>query len=158
MPLPRTDFEPIEPQETLRMRRARNPAVYLNPTPTLQKSTVDEILGFIGAPTFYAVEMACRLAMCPPAVFETWVEQDASLELKLGHALATQEAYFIGQLRAGGPGFSPAKAALVELERRNKTWQPRGTNLAERFKTALDDLQRLLPADVYETVLKAFDR
>lgn len=105
------------------------------------------------------LESACWAADVDPRVFEDWMKEEPRVRQAVLREYAILERTLVRQVREGGRGMSAAKAALEVLERQFKSWA-RKTNvtLSSQLDDALEELERLLPAEHYETVLKVLAR
>lgn len=101
------------------------------------------------------LESACWSADIEPDWFEDWMKADPRVRKAVLREYAILERTLVREVREGGRGLSAAKAALEILERQFKTWA-RKTNvtLSNQLNDALEELEKLLPAEHYETVLK----
>lgn len=101
------------------------------------------------------LESACWAADVNPDVFGEWMRQDPRVRQSVLREYAILERTLVRQVREGGRGMSSAKAALEVLERQFKSWA-RKTNvtLSSQLNDALEELEKALPAEHYETVLK----
>jgi hypothetical protein len=105
------------------------------------------------------LESACWAADINPEVFEDWMKQEPRVRQAVLREYAILERTLVRQVREGGRGMSAAKAALEVLERQFKSWA-RKTNvtLSNQLNDSLEELEKLLPAEHYETVLKVLAR
>jgi hypothetical protein len=101
------------------------------------------------------LESACWAADIEPDWFEVWMKENPRVRKAVLREYALLERCLVREVREGGRGMSAAKAALEILERQFKTWA-RKTNvtLSNQLNDALEELEKLLPAEHYETVLK----
>lgn len=101
------------------------------------------------------LESACWAADIEPDWFEGWMKDDPRVRKAVLREYAILERVLVREVREGGRGMSAAKAALEILERQFKTWA-RKTNvtLSNQLNDVLEELEKLLPAEHYETVLK----
>jgi hypothetical protein len=105
------------------------------------------------------LESACWAADVDPDIFGEWMKAEPRVRNAVMREYAVLERTLVRQVREGGRGMSAAKAALEVLERQFKTWA-RKTNvtLANQMNDVLEELERLLPAEHYETVLKVLSK
>lgn len=101
------------------------------------------------------LESACWAADVDPEVFSEWMKEEPRVRQAVLREYAILERCLVRQVREGGRGMSAAKAALEVLERQFKSWA-RKTNvtLSSQLNDALEELEKVLPAQHYETVLK----
>ena len=115
---------------------------------------LSEILGNVkeGVP----LETACWAADIEPDWFEEWMKADPRVRTAVVREYAVLEKTLVREVRAGVRGRAAAKAALEVLERQFKSWA-RKTNvtLSSQMNDVLDELEKKLPKEHYETVLKA---
>jgi hypothetical protein len=105
------------------------------------------------------LESACFAADVDPEVFGEWMKLEPRVRQAVMREYAILERTLVRQVREGGRGMSAAKAALEVLERQFKSWA-RKTNvtLFTQLNDALEELEKVLPAEHYETVLKVLSR
>lgn len=105
------------------------------------------------------LESACWAADVDPDVFAEWMKAEPRVRQAVMREYAILERTLVREVREGGRGLSAAKAALEILERQFKSWA-RKTNvtLSSQLDDALEELERVLPAEHYETVLKVLSR
>jgi hypothetical protein len=118
-----------------------------------KKQVMKQIIGNVK--TGIPLESACWAADVDPDIFAEWMKQDPRVRQAVMREYAILERTLVKLVREGGRGMSAAKAALEVLERQFKTWA-RKTNvsLSSQLDGALEELQKRLPAEHYETVLK----
>lgn len=118
-----------------------------------RRSALSEILENVrqGIP----LESACWAADIDPEWFEDWMKDDPRVRKAVLREYAILERTLVKLVREGGRGMSAAKAALEVLERQFRSWA-RKTNvtLSTQLNDALEELEKLLPAEHYEVVLK----
>ena len=102
------------------------------------------------------LESACWAADVHPEWLEEWMKTEPRVRQAVLREYAILERCLVRQTREGGKGMSAAKAALEVLERQFKSWA-RKTNvtLSSQMNDVLDELEKKLPKEHYETVLKA---
>lgn len=102
------------------------------------------------------LESACWAADVHPDWLEDWMKTEPRVRQAVLREYAILERCLVRQTREGGKGMSAAKAALEVLERQFKSWA-RKTNvtLSSQMNDVLDELEKKLPKEHYETVLKA---
>jgi hypothetical protein len=105
------------------------------------------------------LESACWAADVDPEVFGEWMKDEPRVRQAVLREYAILERTLVRQVREGGRGMSAAKAALEVLERQFKSWA-RKTNvtLSSQLDEVLTELEKVLPKEHYETVLKAVAR
>lgn len=122
-----------------------------------RKQALRQIIGNVkeGIP----LESACWAADVDPEIFGEWMKADPRVRQAVLREYAILERCLVRQVREGGRGMSAAKAALEVLERQFKSWA-RKTNvtLSSQLEDALEELERVLPTEHYETVLKVLSR
>lgn len=101
------------------------------------------------------LESSCWAADVDPDVFAEWMKAEPRVRAAVLREYAILERTLVRAVREGGRGMSAAKAALEVLERQFKSWA-RKTNvtLSSQLDDALAELEKKLPAEHYETVLK----
>jgi hypothetical protein len=101
------------------------------------------------------LESACWAADVDPEIFGEWMKAEPRVRQAVLREYAILERTLVREVRQGGRGMSAAKAALEVLERQFKSWA-RKTNvtLSSQLNDALEELEKVLPAEHYETVLK----
>lgn len=118
-----------------------------------KKQVMKQIIGNVK--TGIPLESACWAADVDPDIFGEWMKQDPRVRQAVMREYAILERTLVKLVREGGRGMSAAKAALEVLERQFRTWA-RKTNvsLSSQLDDALAELEKRLPAEHYETVLK----
>lgn len=118
-----------------------------------KKKVLTAIIGNVkeGVP----LESACWAADVDPEIFGEWMKADPRVRQAVLREYAILERCLVRQVREGGRGMSAAKAALEVLERQFRSWA-RKTNvtLSSQMNDVLEELERRLPAEHYELVLK----
>ena len=101
------------------------------------------------------LESACWAADVDPEIFGEWMQLEPRVRQAVMREYAILERTLVRQVREGGRGMSAAKAALEVLERQFRSWA-RKTNvtLSSQLNDALEELEKTLPAEHYELVLK----
>lgn len=101
------------------------------------------------------LESACWAADVHPDWLEAWMKNEPRVRQAVMREYARLERTLVKEVREGGKGMSSAKAALEVLERQFKSWA-RKTNvtLTHQLDDALEELEKKLPAEHFETVLK----
>jgi hypothetical protein len=103
------------------------------------------------------LESACWAADVDPDDFNEWMKSDPRVRQAVMREYAILERTLVRLVREGGRGMSAAKAALEVLERQFKTWARKSNvSLSTQVNDVLEELEKTLPAEHYETVLKAF--
>lgn len=104
-------------------------------------------------------ELAAQAAGLPFEQLEQWIESDEHLRATLLKDCAdfkerlTREA---GDISAAPSG---RKMSLELLGRMDKAWAPRSrTTLLTQLQDALTELEKILPAETYSTILATFQR
>jgi hypothetical protein len=104
-------------------------------------------------------ELAAAAAGLPFEVLEQWLIEDEHLRVTLLKDAAdlkeklAREAGDINALQAA------RKMSLELLGRLDKAWAPRSrTTLLTQLQDALTELEKLLPAEVYNTILATFQK
>ena len=105
------------------------------------------------------LESACWAADVDPEIFGEWMQLEPRVRQAVMREYAILERTLVRQVREGGRGMSAAKAALEVLERQFRSWA-RKTNvtLSSQLDEVLTELEKVLPKEHYETVLKAVAR
>jgi hypothetical protein len=103
------------------------------------------------------LESACWAADVDPEDFNFWMKENPRVRQAVMREYAILERTLVKLVREGGRGMSAAKAALEVLERQFKTWARKSNvSLSTQVNDVLEELEKTLPAEHYETVLKAF--
>jgi hypothetical protein len=102
---------------------------------------------------------ACWASDVHPDWLEDWMKEDPRVKQAVLRQYALLERTLVRAVREGGRGMSAAKASLEILERQFKTWA-RKTNLTitTQLDEALEELEKLLPDEHYQTVLKVLSK
>lgn len=145
----------LESDDFGRMNTMRDPSIPLS-SDAKKRYARQVMLNIREGLTFDA---ACWAASLDPAELNDWMSTDARVKLSVMRQLALTEKDLVRKVRAGGQGMSQAKAALEILERLFKGWSSKATtSLATGLKDALDEMERQLPTEHYETVLRIIAR
>lgn len=104
-------------------------------------------------------ESACFAANLTPDEVQGWMQEDLRVNLMVRRQIALAEVALIRELKKGGPGHAKSKAALNILQGIFKAWTPKtSVTLMVSFQSALDELEQKLEPEVYELVLRTFQR
>jgi hypothetical protein len=104
-------------------------------------------------------QSACWSAEVDPEEFQQAVDKDPRLAAAIQIRRARLESKLLADVAKGGRGLSTSKAALEILGRSFQTWAPKSNaTLAKQFEDALSDLEKILEPDVFEKIVRAFER
>lgn len=105
------------------------------------------------------LRIACDSVGIDPDIFDQWMQADPHLARKIAKDIADVATSDILEMKKGGRGFTAAKAALESLARTQKEWVAKSrTTLISQLGDALDELQKTLPREHYDTVIRVFEK
>lgn len=104
-------------------------------------------------------QSACWDAQVDPEEFQAEMDANPKLANAVQYRRARLEKRLLEDVRKGGKGLERSKAALEILGRSFQSWAPKNNaTLAKQFEDALAELEKMLDAEIFEKVVRVFER